>query len=176
MNDPNLTNHLNADWKTVHGIWEKIRAVVAVNLNLHNARAYCASNITGPTYDAWTIMTLDTENWDPNGNFASNAYTCPVAGRYAVKAGIHFRLNSASTNGTVEGAIYNGATQIASIGKVTAFYTLGDQYHGFSGGDVLNCAKGDVITLKYYVAGPGGTDITLVAGTTKIYMAVHRVS
>jgi hypothetical protein len=175
MPDPNLTNHINADWKTVHGIWEKIRAVVAVNLNLHNARAYRATDLT-PTYDTWTIMTLDTENYDPNANFASNAYTCPVAGKYQVMAGLEFRLNSSTADGVVKASIFNGSTEAAKVGKVTAFYAHGDQYHGFSGGDVLNCAKGDVLTLKYYVTGPGGTDITFKGGTSFIYMAVHRLS
>ena len=173
--DSELLNHINADWKSVHGIWEKIRAVVAVNLNLHNARAYRAADLT-PAYDDWTIMTLDTENYDPNANFASNAYTCPVAGKYLVQAGIEFRLNSSTVNGVVKASVFNGSTEAGQIGKVTAFYTLGDQYHGFSGGDILNCAKGDAITLKYYVTGPGGTDITLQGGTEKTFMAVHRMS
>lgn len=173
--DPELKNHIDADWKTVHGIWEKIRAVVAVNLNLHNARAYRATDLT-PAYDAWTIMTLDTENYDPNSNFTSNAYTCPVAGKYLVMGGLEFRLNSSTANGVVKASIFNGSTEVAKIGKVTAFYTLGDQYHAIAGGDVLNCAKGDVLTLKYYVTGPGGTDITFQGGTEKIFMAVHRMS
>ena len=173
--DPELLNHINADSKTVHGIWAMIRAVVAVNLNLHNARAYRATDLT-PAYDAWTIMTLDTENYDSNGNFASNAYTCPVAGRYLVQAGLEFRLNNSTVDGVVKASIFNASTEVAQVGKATAFYTLGDQYHAFSGGDVLNCAKGDVLTLKYYVTGPGGTDIIFKGGTAKIFMGIHRLS
>jgi hypothetical protein len=164
-----LQSHMSQDFKTVHNIYPNL------SFTKTYARAYRGANLT-PAYTAWTTMTLDTESKDEGGNFAANIYTCPSAGRYLVQAGLSFRLNSATTDGTVEAAIFQGATEVARVGLITAFYTLGDQYHGFSGGDILSCAAGDTILLKYYVTGPGGTDITFQGGANRIWMSVQRIS
>jgi len=161
-----LQSHSNQDWKEAHAIWKNVSQVISK----YSARAYRATDLT-PTYDAWTTMTLDTESYDPNGNFASNVYTCPVVGKYVVQAGLYFRHNSADQNATVAASIYLGATEKTKIGKINSFFANGDQYWGITGGDVLSCAVGDVIALKYYAT---GWDATFQGGESKIFMSIHR--
>jgi hypothetical protein len=95
---------------------------VMVSGNMPAFSAYTASDqsITASTY---TKITLDTEEWDTNNNFASSRFTPTVAGYYAV--GGYYNFNSSSVTSTraqlvlyKNGSAYKRLVDISATGVV----------------------------------------------------------
>jgi hypothetical protein len=80
-----------------------------------------AGGSTGPSFSAAsnatqsisaatnTKVTLQTENWDTAGNFASSRFTPTTAGYYQINAGISYEV---SANNTVRVNIYKNGSQV----------------------------------------------------------------
>lgn len=58
--------------------------------NPYKASAYKSVAQNSIAVNTWTQVTLGTENYDPNSNFATNAYTVPVTGWYQVNAQVYW--------------------------------------------------------------------------------------
>jgi hypothetical protein len=89
--------------------------------------AYLASNQT-PSASTWTKVTLDTENFDTNSNFASSRFTPTVAGYYQINAQVGNDYGGSYNAGTIGGAIYKNGSVYAQQRTIspTAGYTYGN--------------------------------------------------
>ena len=126
---------------------------VSAMVRAHNSSTQ--SNVTGDG----TIYTLlyDTEDYDPDGVFASNAYTAPADGYYTFKAYcVCSYTNAVNTNMytdfCVNGSVYNHS-----------YYTelTGTGFKGVNTTIDLYLSSGDVITTTIVVSGSSKTcDIT----------------
>ncbi len=79
-----------------------------------------AGGSTGPSFSAvsnatqsisantYTKVTLQTENWDTAGNFASSRFTPTTAGYYQINANVSYEVGS---NNTVRSAIFKNGSQ-----------------------------------------------------------------
>jgi hypothetical protein len=75
------------------------------------------TNQTGLTTSDWTQITFSTELFDTNANFATNAFTPTVAGKYLLSAAVGFTSSEDTRSYGV--AIYkNGA--LAHVGTLTS--------------------------------------------------------
>ena len=93
--NPALHTHLDA---SQGGLLK--RAAFSVHKN--------GTNQTGVVSTVWTQVTFSTEKFDNNGDFASNAFEAPYAGRFNLQAVVGFTANAA--NGFARLAVYkNGA-------------------------------------------------------------------
>lgn len=112
-------------------------------------------------------ITLGTEEYDYNSNFASSTYTCPVAGVY------HFQAQVISTSLT--GAVRSYA-QIRKNGSGALYGTSAappvtgciNQVSG----DIL-CAAGD--TIEFYVLQDTAANETSLTGSNSTWFAGHLV-
>ena len=85
--------------------------------------AYQSSSQTGVSSSVWTKVTLTTENFDTNSNFASSRFTPTVAGYYQINGVV--TMQSTTTTHFVACAIYkNGAiySQSGATSGLSTFY------------------------------------------------------
>ena len=112
---------------------------------------YVSAYATGTTVVGsgvwWTVNLAGTVVND--GNFGANVYTCPLAGRYLFAGAVWF---SAAGAGLVGVALYDGAALAVNGSSLT----IGAGAIVLPVAAVLDCAAGDVITLKAFAAA-GGT-------------------
>lgn len=84
--------------------------------------AYPSAAQSGVANNTWTKVTLDTEEFDTNSNFASSRFTPTVAGYYQINASAYM---SSGTGGLGElalyknGVLYKGGSNIATISANT---------------------------------------------------------
>jgi hypothetical protein len=71
--------------------------------------AYLSSNQT-PSASTWTKVTLDTELFDTNNNFASSRFTPTVAGYYQINAQVGQDYGGSYNAGTMGAAIYKNGS------------------------------------------------------------------
>jgi hypothetical protein len=83
-----------------------------VSGNMPAFSAYLSSNQT-PSASTWTKVTLDTENFDTNNNFASSRFTPTVAGYYQINAQVGNDYGGSYNAGTMGGAIYKNGSVYA---------------------------------------------------------------
>ena len=88
--------------------------------------AYLSSNQT-PSASTWTKVTLDTELFDTNSNFASSRFTPTIAGYYQINAQVGQDYGGSYNAGTMGGAIYKNGSVYAwqRIPFATAGYAYG---------------------------------------------------
>lgn len=112
-------------------------------------RAYAGASTT--LTDATTVqIALNTESYDYNNNFASNAYTAPVAGVY-----------NFSGSFSISGAVGTGVDAIAMIYVNGSEAMRGQRNTAISDGGYLVSgdlllAAGDVVTFRGYQNSAGG--------------------
>lgn len=88
--------------------------------------AYLSSNQI-PSANTWTKITLDTELFDTNNNFASGRFTPTIAGYYQINAQVGQDYGAGYAAGTIGGAIYKNGSVYAwqRIPFATAGYAYG---------------------------------------------------
>ena len=132
------------------------------------ARATQANVQSVPT-GAWTKITLDTIDFDPNSNWdvvTNRRWTCPASGIYLVS----FRFSVASlvnaSNGLQAGVYKNGTLVIP-----------GAEVYGYSsvGSDAIALVAGDYLELWGYQAS-GGAINTGAGGASTSALALHFLS
>lgn len=156
-------NHLNAAGGGALGAGA---ATPGIWTNPYCFRAYDSGGTT-LTDNTVVQINLATEVYDYNNNFASSAYTAPVAGVY------HF-------NGAVSisGAVATGVTAIIYIYVNGAEHTRGgrlvptDNQGMVIGADML-LAAGDVVTLRFLQDSAGGEATT--TGSNLTWFSGHLV-
>ena len=107
----------------------------------HRARAHPNANQSVPS-GAWTLITLDVEDYDPGSHFASNRYTVAKAGIYLIVTDLYF-VNISDTKAAMVG-IYKNGTLIASQGARVG--SAGDCHCNCSA--IIELAVDDYIELK----------------------------
>lgn len=143
--------------------------------NPYKAKAHAAANQTISDATA-TVITFGTEDYDPNNNFSSNAYTVPVTGWYQVNCGVtisaggkgaSYRINA--RKGGVDIAQAQNVPFPASTiyGDVSLFY-----------GDVLFLTAGDVIDFRALCdTSDSSSPLILGAATNQLtYCSFHLLS
>ena len=142
--------------------------------NPYRMRVHKASgNQTGVANDTWTTVTLDSEDFDSNNNFASNTYTAPVTGYYLVEASVYNALSAGNITGTGVRIIANGLT-VKSLVEVD--YDNGVSYDAQirTLSDVIHLNQGDTIVLQVYSHITSGTGTIGASESTR--MALHLLS
>jgi len=74
----------------------------------------------------WTKITLDNEEFDPNGNFASSRYTPTIAGYYNIMGEVSY--GNASTSGQSACAIYKNGNRFKD-GNTSPFTNVLGSYN-----------------------------------------------
>jgi len=115
--------------------------------------AFSATNASAQTFSAstWTKVTLGTETFDTNNNFASSRFTPTVAGYYQISAGMEANgLGSGSYTGF---AIYkNGSFNQSLVGLQTGANGTIISYNA-----ALLYLNGSTDYIELYVYGGGGS-------------------
>ena len=134
------------------------------------ARAYLGTAWSLPS-GAWTVIPLDTENFDTLGEFdpSTHRFTAQEAGAYLVVG--EMKISAAAVDGQRMGAVLyvNGSVvtdNMASAGAAVA-------YLGCAILDVLNLAAGDYIELKGMQ--DSGAAQALHNQTQSTFLSVHRI-
>jgi len=129
---------------------------VAGNGPAFSAQAATTQSISNATF---TKITLGTENFDTNSNFASSTFTPTVAGYYQINAAIFY--NAAATAGLGQILIYKNGTAVSNA--VNNMSSTG--YCGLSISTVVYCnGSTDYIDLYTYQA--FGSTQTTSSGTS----------
>jgi hypothetical protein len=132
----------------------------------YQARAFLSANIAASNAD-YTPVPLNAISFDPFGcmvNMGSTAaaYRCPVAGYYRVGGHVSSTVHLTTT-------IFKNGLEAARGGVVaTPTGTIANIVC-----DVLQCAAGDLLSLRYFTGGAniGGTAVGLVT-----YLTVERLT
>jgi len=122
---------------------------VMVSGNMPAFRAYASSTQTGVSANVATKVTLGTESFDTNNNFASSRFTPTVAGYYQINGSIEI---SGSNFGTYT------ETMIYKNGSVVAY----NQYNTAGYASVWNTVTATVSDIVYC---NGTTDYIELYGT-----------
>lgn len=136
------------DWVTESMIVGFDKSNLTVDSNPYKFRAYSASNQTGVASNTVVQVTLGTENFDTNSNFASSTYTAPVAGFYQFSGAVSF---DNSVDGTLQQTyleLYkNNATEVSLVDK-SFDPNWGANQLGQNISDLIELASGDTIVLR----------------------------
>lgn len=106
---------------------------------------------------AFAQGSFNTELFDTNSNFASNAYTAPVAGFYIIGSRIH--TTGSPTRFIV--SLFKNGTEIARGGDFAASTAGTTAGTGVEATRLLQLAASDVMTSQSF----GNTTLTIAAGT-----------
>ena len=86
-------------------------AVTAGKLGLVMVSAYKSGSSQSLSAGTWTLVTLNSENFDVGGNFASNKFTAPTTGYYLVSITCVIGIYGISSTAYASAAIYkNGSS------------------------------------------------------------------
>jgi hypothetical protein len=124
-----------------------------------SAQATTTQSISNTTY---TKITLGTENFDTNGNFASSTFTPTVAGYYQINAGIFY--NASATAGLGQILIYKNG--VAANNTVNNMSSAG--YCGLSISTLIYC-NGSTDYIELYTYHAFGSSQATSSGTS-VYM------
>lgn len=134
------------------------------------ARAYSNTNQTS-TGAGWTTCVLGSESYDYNGNFASNTYTVPIAGRYLLHGQVY--QNNLIANRTAVMRFSNSA--------ITVYPFSTNQQIAYNGSVAVNGSGtwdfvvGDTVLLQGY-PGSGTTTADIAGGETNTYFSIELIS
>ena len=125
-------------------------------------RATPSSEQTNISVDAWNTIVFGNEPVDTNGDFASNTFTAPVAGTYALSGAIYLQsLDSAASTYQVQIHTSNDSYSILVI--VPAQLLSADtQYYAFAGAVFADMDASDTAIIRIYQeGGTAQTDINV---------------
>jgi hypothetical protein len=110
---------------------------VMVSGNMPAFSAYASSNQTGITSGVATKITLDTEIFDTNSNFASSRFTPTVAGYYQINCTFRTAgtgITSSYLNLYKNGSVYARLAELGSAtGSTSGLNTLGSTIVSMNG-------------------------------------------
>lgn len=137
--------------------------------NATAARAYGSGTQNVTVAD--TQLTLGNESYDYGSNFASNRYTAPVAGLYAVKAAVAVTANS--------GIIWQAGIYVNAVARTNAPRAVQSTGSGTPIGiafsDHLALAANDLVDLRLSPISGGGPTLTVGHGTLDTYLAIVKI-
>ena len=133
-------------------------AMVSGNMPAFSAYASTGTSVTG---NVWTKITLDTENFDTNNNFASSRFTPAVAGYYQISACIGLG-NTSSQNFWI--AIYKNGSEW----QPGTLFTTAAGVGGLNNMSSLVYCNGTTDYIELY--GLAAVTQTLATGANRTYM------
>ena len=86
-------------------------AVTAGKLGLVMVSAYKSGSPQSLSAGTWTLVTLNSENFDVGGNFASNKFTAPTTGYYLVSITCVIGIYGISSTAYASAAIYKNGSR-----------------------------------------------------------------
>jgi len=125
-------------------------------------RVQPSSEQTNISVDAWNTIAFGTEAVDTNGDFASNTFTAPVTGTYALSGAMYLQnLDSAASTYQVQIHTSNDSYSILVI--VPAQLLSADtQYYAFAGAVFADMDASDTAIIRIYQeGGTAQTDINV---------------
>ncbi len=147
----------------------------AAVVNPYKAKAHAATNQTISDATA-TVVTFGTEDYDPNGNFASNAYTVPRTGYYQVNVTVTISAGGKGASYRVN--LRKSSTDIAQIQNVPfpAATLYGDVSLSFS--DTLLLTSGDVMDVRALCDTSDSSSPVILGGATNqfTFCSFHLLS
>jgi hypothetical protein len=134
-------------------------------VQINNGPAFAAYSGSGQNFttSTFTKVTLDTEIFDTNNNFASSRFTPTVAGYYQINGGVHLSNTSAYMTNAVTAIYKNGSLYTKSQINMGSAGNINDTTYCVSAVIYLNGSTDYVELYTYEVA--GGTP-QVVGGTT----------
>jgi hypothetical protein len=120
------------------------------------ARAYKSVNNQAVNDNTTVLVTLETESWDPQGDFASNRYTPSVAGTYLVCYSVHWEEPNGTITRLVGSVRKNATTIIQNVQQATLTNTNFTQ----------DCAGAGIVSMN------GTTDYLELYARTSTFGAV----
>lgn len=137
--------------------------------NPYKARAYRSATYSiadgGPT-----LIQLNTDDYDPNGNFDTTSnyrYTAPVAGYYLVTGQVTLATNASKR---LIGYIYKNGSLLIETAHSPAVATNNASLVS----TIVYLAQNDYVDLRVYH--DNGSAKNVIGGTFDTYLAVHLLS
>lgn len=133
----------------------------------YKAKAHGSSdvNIANGT---WDVVSLQTEDYDPNNNFTGNTYTAPVSGYYQVNATLTWNANGTGTRG-IGIRVNSGDVLKTSYGNQG-----GSNYSSNSISTVMYLTSGNTVNLIGFQS--SGGDLAPVGNVAWTIMDIHFLS
>jgi len=131
-------------------------AILAVAVSASQSAAAVAI-----TTGTWTALTLDTEEFDLAGNFASGIFTAPVAGRYLVTFKVNWQASMPACY--LSSGIFNITTSTWETMN-SAFQPVAANPDQYSTTLAVVCQLAANDQIRPYVYHSGGTTKDIVGG------------
>jgi hypothetical protein len=141
---------------------------LTITQNAPIARAYSSAGQLNLVNNTWTIITLDTESYDPSAKFAANRFTPTVAGYYMVSATI--TLTNVITDKNYNGALYFNGAGAAYFSTNPGFAAL----TSLSMNNIMYFDTDDYVEL-YIRSISGGNTVDVNGGTGDTFMCCYRL-
>ena len=130
--------------------------MVSGNMPAFSAKGDAGQTISTSTF---TKVTLGTENWDTNNNFASSRFTPTVAGYYQVNASINYA--GTALGGNVIIAIYKNGGEVYRGNRITSSAAGAET-------GIVGCVQlsmnGSTDYIELYTFQNSGGNLTLFSG------------
>ena len=167
-----LTRGIDGETSDVaHANGAKVHAAASsvFGKNFCGAKAYLTSTLGTTVDNTVTKILLDGESYDVGANFASNKFTAPVNGYYAIDAAVQFGSTIADKQ---EGAVVqiDGATVLESFDTSGSLTLI-----TINISDVVYMAANSYVELNYF-HNSGATTPDINGGSEKTYLTVHLIS
>jgi hypothetical protein len=140
--------------------------MVSGNMPAFSAYPSGTQNVTATT---WTKVTLDTEEFDTNSNFASNRFTPTVAGYYQISGAVLCTSTSVNPTG-VGSAIYKNGSSY----KASTLYT-GTTLIGSATVSAIVYLNGSTDYVELYGRVQGGAGDQFAGGIDQTYFTGSMV-
>ena len=133
-----------------------------------SVRVYPSATQTDLTDVTFTKVTLDTEDWDTQGEFASSTFTATEAGKYLVVTTIQYQ--QVPTDKTYWASIYvNGAATTEAISHTASTTNVSTPSI-----NILNLAATNTVEL-YARVDCGVNTVDVKGGSLVTYMAIDKI-
>lgn len=126
------------------------------------------------TKSAANTVPFATKDYDSHGSFVTDTFTCPVAGKYAVKSHLLIATGATWANGdyveieVLKNGSRNGGAQVYINAAITG--PIGAQIS-----DTVNCVAGDTIKINCYPSKAAVGNVTLNTTAGYSYVAIERI-
>ncbi len=120
----------------------------------------------------YTKILYDTENYDPNNNFASSGYTAPVSGYYNINTHVSVALAGATLSALLSTIDVN-SVPVTTGSRIGGGYS--PQITASIATDIIYLNKGDVVTSTVYQSTGANRVIEVVSTGSRNYMSIQFV-
>lgn len=141
--------------------------------NPYKARVYLSADQT-INDNTETIIAFNTENYDPNSNYASNKYTAAVAGYYQVNVQLWIQDNDLKL-ATAEAQLFvNGMNILKTVLIPSSSSTM----NKFSANlqDIIYLNAGDYVDVRTYGDTTDNSTFLVAGGSSLSWLSIHLLS